>query len=125
MKSPQAGESGAALLVMAAGFVVGVVHTLWKFRGRLRSKRLEGRLNVVRIMAFGTYKPAFLLTLIPIAYTLAVYAVTPVAKNLPMTLSAKLLRLIKGYLRSTMVYEFIPVGTAMTIQAPYSTLAVL
>ena len=79
----------------------------------------------MRIMALSTYPPALLLACIPITYAFTVYAVPPVAKYLTVTLSAKFLRLIKGYFITTVVYEFIPVGSAMAIQAPYSTLTVL
>src|SRR3970040_2144190 len=54
------------------------------------------RLNVMRIMAFGTHEPALLAVARPFADALAVDAVTPVPVDRAMALAAQLLRLIEA-----------------------------
>ena len=115
----------AMLLLM-----VGIMHPLWKFRGRLRIKLSEASiyrrlLDIVRIVAFGTYPPSLLATGCPHTCPLAVYAISPVAVDLAVALSTKFLWLVKADFIAAVVYQFVPVCPAVAIKAPYSAPAML
>ena len=120
-----AGRLMSAMLLL----MIGVMHSLGKLWGRLRIKLSKPPvyrclLNIVRIVAFCAYPPSLLAACYPHTCPLAVYAVSPVAVDLPVALSTELLGLIKADLIVHMVIEFVTVCTAMTLKTPYSAPAV-
>ena len=100
--------------------MIGIMHPLREFRGRLwikLSKTSVHRclLNIVRIVAFGTYPPSLLATGSPHTGSLTMDTISPVTVYLAVTLSAKLLRLVKADFVIAVINQFISVRPAMAI----------
>ncbi len=111
-------------------FMIGILQTLWQFRGRLGYKLLEtpisgALLHIMWIMAFGTNEPALLAITGPFTNAFAVDTLAPVPIDGAMTLTTQLLRLIKTNLATEIINKFVTLFSIMAIETPDSSPAVL
>lgn len=122
------GIMGSTLQVMA--FMIGVIHALGQFRGRLwwnfrKATIALALLHIMRVMAFGTDKPALFTRTGPFTDTLAMDTIAPVPVYLAMTLAAQLLRLIKIEQLIVVADKLVTCLGTMTIETPDAAPTVL
>ena len=104
-------------------FVIGRFHTFRQGRCLLRLVLCEttitvAMLHIVRIVAFGTDKPAFGPGAGPLANPFAMNTLPPVAINLAVTLAAELLWLVETDRFVAVVHQLVALSRMMAIQAP-------
>ena len=103
--------------------MIGVIHALgqyWcRFRWQLGEAAIaQALLHIMRIMALGADKPAFLAGAGPFTDALAMDALAPVPVDLAVTLTAQLLRLIEIEQLIVVANKLVAGLGAMTIETP-------